>query len=233
MLVDDNSIFLDPEVPKTLPPELVEPADVGSVEEALQVIHGWPESTTDTRSEDGTKALREPRRPLAHRALSRALISRIPFEVVELVVDCMSQEGLGVCAQVCRAWYQASVRILYKNITIATRTAFDALVDFASRDARALRKLATTSVLRIDGKDAPVHLVPVVLARMMPEVQTLVFNLSLRPLLHPTFFRTLPASCAVSSVRSRCSNWAGWERPLPSQIVHQGYVWNAWSSDGD
>ncbi|KAH9912578.1 uncharacterized protein B0H18DRAFT_242198 [Fomitopsis serialis] len=116
----------------------------------------------------------------------------------------MSQASLGTCAQVCQAWHQASVGLLYQKITIASRTAFDALVDFASKDARASERLVETSLLRIGGhprhRDAPVHVIPVVFARMMPGVRTLVFYLSQQRLLHSTFFRTLHLFRAVTTL---------------------------------
>ena len=110
-------------------------------------------------------------------------------------MEWMDQDSLRCCAPVCKAWNQASVRVLYRDIAITNRAAFDSLADFARKDARAAERLAQTASLRVGGTEwgVPVHAVPLVFGRSMTRLQRLVFYSCLHPAMHPSFFQVLTA----------------------------------------
>lgn len=73
----------------------------------------------------------------------------------------MDQDCIRLCALVCRAWNQASARVLYQDIAITNRAAFESLVEFVRKNTRAPERLAQTTSLRVGGGrwDVPVHVV--------------------------------------------------------------------------
>lgn len=117
-------------------------------------------------------------------------------------MEWMDQDSLRSCAVVCRAWNEASVRVLYRDIAIANRAAFESLADFALKDARAVERLAQTTSLRVGGGqwDVPVHAVPLVFGRSMPRLQRLIFYSCLHPSMHLSFFHVLPAFRSVATL---------------------------------
>lgn len=174
-----------------------------SVEETLHFIYGWPEYIKDpTRRRDSIGEEERRARRRTHASLPRALSGRIPFEVVEVIMEQMDQDSLRLCALVCRAWTQASIRVLYRNIAITSRAAFESLAEFVRKDTRAPERLAQTTSLRVGGSkwDVPVHVVPVILARAMPTLQRLIFYSSLHPPMDSNFFLTLPIFRTVSTL---------------------------------
>ncbi|KZT63190.1 hypothetical protein DAEQUDRAFT_815792 [Daedalea quercina L-15889] len=114
----------------------------------------------------------------------------------------MPQKGLRSCALVCRAWYQASICVLYRDITISSRVGFDSLAEITYKDARAPERLARTNSLRVGGiqREIPVHVVPLIFARPMPNVRRLVFYSTLHRLIHSSFFITLPLFKSVTTL---------------------------------
>ncbi|TFY55660.1 hypothetical protein EVJ58_g8107 [Rhodofomes roseus] len=102
------------------------------------------------------------------------------------------------------------MRVLYRDIAISSRPAFDSLVAFAYKDARAPECFAQTVALRVDGqRDVFAHAIPLIFAPLMPHLRRLVFYTSLHPLMHPSFFNTLSLFSAVTTLelfrfRLRC-----------------------------
>lgn len=152
-----------------------------SIEQSLQYIYGGDVAAMDPETMKHTLARG---RQMTDPALPRSLTGRIPFEVVELIVDTMRQGGLATCALVCWAWYHAVSRVLYRDVAISHRASFDSLVDFIRHDARALERLQQTNTLRIIAPDnprvqphssPPTHVVPLVLGRALPNITRLVF----------------------------------------------------------
>ena len=141
--------------------------------------------------------------------LPHKLTGRIPFEVVELIVDVMPQGCLATCALVCRAWYHAVVRVIYRDITVTHSYSLESLAYFIRHDARAPERLQQTETLRIIDPIGvqpraacytPTHIVPLVLGRALPNVSRLVFVSSLRPQMHASFFTTLSVFRGVTTL---------------------------------
>lgn len=148
-----------------------ESADATVVEDTLYFIISWPEYAKDRRDNSVEHEWRSRQR--TRTSLPRTLSARIPFEVIELIMDKMYQGSLNSCARVCRAWYHASVRVIYRDIAITSRAAFDSLVRFVRDDPRAQERLAQTSSLRIGEhrRDVPVHATSLVFPRAMPNLR--------------------------------------------------------------
>lgn len=175
-----------------------------SIERALQFLIGDGDETAALDLEELINEFEEQvtRKPLPH-----GLTGRIPFEVVELIVDTMSQGCLATCALVCRAWYHAISRVIYRDIEVSSRTSLESLVDFIRRDPRALGRLQQASSLRIIESDriqphnsTPTHVVPLVLGRALPNVGTLIFLSSIHPQMHASFFATLSVFRGVTTL---------------------------------
>ncbi|KZT63026.1 hypothetical protein DAEQUDRAFT_771034 [Daedalea quercina L-15889] len=175
----------------------VEPADATSIERALRFL-------VDGTLESPRKEGQSPPRAYTSSNLPHTLTGRIPFEVVELMIDKMTQGCLNSCALVCRAWYRAAIRVIYIKVSISSYSSFNSLAAFVRKDARAEECLAQTCSLRISGGNiksgVPAHVVPLIFARLMQNVQRLAFYSSLNPLMHPSFFVTLPVFRAVTEL---------------------------------
>ena len=179
-------------------------ADRVSVEQALQFIYGVDGAATHPRvAEYDTEGL------VANATLPRSLTGRVPFEVVEHIVDTMQQGNLATCALVCWAWYHAVSRVLYRDIAISHRASLESLVEFIRHDARAFERLQQAHTLRIIASDnlkgqphnsPPTHVVPLVLGRALPNISRLVFVSSLRPQMHTSFFCTLSVFRGVNTL---------------------------------
>lgn len=228
--------FVDPDIPCECTHALQnaeETADIGTLDGCDNIEHGMPtlqrrEAADKTSVEQAleylingdktTRGLNEPVMGEKAMGLPHKLTGRIPFEVVELIVDAMSQGCLATCALVCRAWYHAVVRVIYRDITVTHCMSLNSLVDFIRHDARALERLHQTEVLRIIDpigvqprahSYTPTHVVPLVLGRALPNVSRLVFVSSLRPQMHHSFFFTLSVFRGVTTLellrfRLRC-----------------------------
>ena len=169
--------------------------------------------------------------------LPHRLTGRIPFEVVELIVDTMPQGSLATCALVCRAWNHAILRIIYREITVSHRTALDSLVNYIRRDIHAAGRLQQTHTLRIIGAqprtdcDPPTHVVPLVLGRGLPNVSRLVFVSSLRPQMHSSFFSTLSLFRGVTALellRFRLHSFRELRRIISAGVSYDGPLTHAY-----
>ncbi|TFY58229.1 hypothetical protein EVJ58_g6551 [Rhodofomes roseus] len=122
------------------------------------------------------------------------------MDVLEHIMDYMDQATLCQCARVCRAWKPRGVYLLHTRIELRRRVALEALSRAAHRNiGEARENLAFTKELCVTNAKglAFCHVVPLTLGKMMPALESIIFDACLKPMMHPTFFRYLPAFTTV------------------------------------
>ena len=79
------------------------------------------------------------------RPLPRILSARIPFEVMETIIDSGEETSLlCACALVCRSWNRYSTKKLYRSITITSRTELERLSASARQFPEVRERLTET-----------------------------------------------------------------------------------------
>ena len=133
------------------------------------------------------------------RPLPRILSARIPFEVMETIIDSGEETSLlCACALVCRSWNRYSTKKLYRSITITSRTELERLSASARQFPEVRERLTETRCIVLRNS---AQAFPLILGRYLPNVKRLVFGEWCMSLpIHPSFFFVLSQLASVTAL---------------------------------